>query len=129
MKKTFLLVDDDRDDQQLLAEAFQATHQEVEIRAVSSAREALQYLELHHNTLPHLLIVDYNMPDHNGAELLDMIAAQPDLSRIPVVVWSTSDSGRYREICERKGARAYFRKPERFQDLVALTVEIFPHAR
>lgn len=129
MKKTFLLVDDDRDDQQLLAEAFQATHQEVELLAFSSAREALHYLGLRDNALPHLLILDYNMPDHNGAELLDMIAAQPALSGIPVVVWSTSDSGKYREICERKGARAYFRKPELFQELVALTLEIFPYAR
>lgn len=129
MKKTFLLIDDDLDDQQLLAEAFQATHGEVELRAVSSAREALLYLGSSQEALPQLLIVDYNMPDHNGAELLDMIAAQPRLSRIPVVVWSTSDSARYREICEQKGAHAYFRKPELFQDLVALTVEMFQYAQ
>lgn len=129
VKTTFLLADDDADDQQLLAEALQRTNPHIILRAVSSVREALAYLKDHSSELPQLLIVDYNMPDYTGAEFLDILAAHPAYRNIPVVIWSTSDAEMFKSVCEQKGALQYFKKPEQFSDLLILSEALMQFAR
>ena len=129
VKTIFLLADDDADDQQLLAEALQRTNPQIILRAVSSVRDALLYLKNHPQELPQLLIVDYNMPDHTGAEFLDILKEYPQYQTIPVVIWSTSDSEMFKSVCEQKGALQYFKKPEQFSDLLALSQSLIQYAR
>jgi CheY-like chemotaxis protein len=129
VKTIFLLADDDADDQQLLAEALQRTNPQITLRAVSSVREALVYLKNNPNELPQLLIVDYNMPDHTGAEFLDILRQYPEYDAIPVVIWSTSDSEMFKSVCEQKGALQYFKKPEQFTDLLVLSRALLQFAR
>lgn len=119
--RVILLADDDADDQQLLTEAVQLTDPGFSLFTVSSAREAMAYLDSHRSAPPSLIILDYNMPDNNGAEVLDMLRSLDALSEIPVLVWSTSDSSVYKRICEEKGARAYFQKPTSFRELLEIT--------
>ena len=129
VKTIFLLADDDADDQQLLTEALQRTNPQIILRAVSSVRDALLYLKNHPQELPQLLIVDYNMPDHTGAEFLDILREYPEYQTIPVVIWSTSDSEMFKSVCEQKGALQYFKKPEQFSDLLALSQSLIQYAR
>ena len=129
VKTIFLLADDDADDQQLLAEALQRTNPQIILRAVSSVRDALLYLKNHPQELPQLLIVDYNMPDHTGAEFLDILKEYPQYQTIPVVIWSTSDSEMFKSVCEQKGALQYFKKPEQFSDLLTLSQALMQFAR
>jgi CheY-like chemotaxis protein len=129
VKTIFLLADDDADDQQLLAEALQRTNPQIILRAVSSVRDALLYLKNHPQELPQLLIVDYNMPDHTGAEFLDILRDYPEYQTIPVVIWSTSDSEMFKSVCEQKGALQYFKKPEQFSDLLVLSQSLIQYAR
>jgi CheY-like chemotaxis protein len=70
------------------------------------------HLKNHEKELPQLLIVDYNMPDHTGAEFLDILRQHPENETIPGVIWSTSDSEMFKTVCEQKGALQYFKKPE-----------------
>jgi len=120
VKKIILLADDDFDDQMLLSEALQLTNDQFELHAVSSGREAMAFLRNFPDPIPDLVILDYNMPDNNGAEVLDMINSNDELRKIPVLVWSTSDSLIYKRICAEKGARSYFKKPNSFKDLLTI---------
>jgi CheY-like chemotaxis protein len=129
VKTIFLLADDDADDQQLLTEALQRTNPQIILRAVSSVREAFVYLKNHEKELPQLLIVDYNMPDHTGAEFLDILRQHAEYDAIPVVIWSTSDSEMFKSVCEQKGALQYFKKPEQFKDLLVLSKALLQYAR
>lgn len=115
------MADDDADDQQLLSEAVQLTDPSFSLHSVSSAREAMAYLDNLISSPPSLIILDYNMPDNNGAEVLDMLRSHAAFAGIPVLVWSTSDSSVYKRICEEKGARAYFQKPTSFRELLEIT--------
>ena len=128
MKKLFLLADDDLDDQQLLTEALHLADPEVVLATSSSVKEAIHFLQQQKDQLPRLLIVDFNMPDQNGADLLDAVRDNPRWNAIPVVVWSTSDSSHYQAICLHKGAKKYYRKPERFSELVELARKLLTDA-
>jgi CheY-like chemotaxis protein len=119
--KIILLADDDLDDQQLLEEAFLLLEKDAAIHTVSSAKEVLEYLQTcPKEELPHLIVLDFNMPDFTGAEVLELIYAHTDYKKIPVVVWSTSNSPFHKSLCEEKGAVQYFSKPNSFIEISQL---------
>jgi CheY-like chemotaxis protein len=120
-EKNILIADDDIDDQELLEEAFLNIEQGAVIHTVSSGKEAVEYLQnCPAHKLPCLIVLDYNMPDITGAQLTENICSDQSLSKIPVLVWSTSDSFLYRQECERKGARQYFYKPNNFSQVIEM---------
>lgn len=123
--KIILLADDDLDDQEFLEEAFLHIEPDAGIHTVSSGRQLIEYL-LHcqNKHLPGLIVLDYNMPDMNAAEILAYLRENDLYKNIPAVVWSTSDATLYKESCRQKGAKKYFRKPTKFEEVVKLAEEM-----
>jgi CheY-like chemotaxis protein len=62
-------------------------------------------------TRPGLLILDLNLPERSGHEVLKQIRQDPALELIPVVVLSSSTNVREAERCYQNGANAYIVKP------------------
>ena len=121
IEKIILVADDDLDDQEMLEEVFLRIEKGALIHTVSSAREALEYLKnCMPETLPCLIILDYNMPDLTGAQLTEMIAHNKLYKHIPILVWSTSNSAVNRKECEEKGAKQYFYKPHDYLEVVEM---------
>jgi CheY-like chemotaxis protein len=92
-----LLVEDDQDDQELSRRAFQRGPLHVDLRIASNGQEALDYLLGQAASLENddpapvdLVLLDLNMPNMDGRELLRRMRAHPKLRRIPVVVMTTS---------------------------------------
>lgn len=123
--KIILLADDDLDDQELMEGAILQVESDAAIHTVSSAKEVLVYLQSCTNQeLPCLIILDYNMPDSTGAEVLQLLTSHNRYNKIPAVVWSTSDSSVYKNICKERGAKAYFRKPIIYTDTIKIAKEM-----
>ena len=90
--KIILLADDDADDRELLEEAILSIETDAVIHAAASGNEALTVLNNSSDKeLPCLIILDYNMPDLNGAEVIEIIINDNRYKDIPVLIWSTSN--------------------------------------
>ena len=123
--KKILLADDDMDDLELLEEAFLLLNPSLLLFKVSSGREGLDYLNnCEDNMLPCLIVLDYNMPDFTGAEILETILREDRYKKIPSVIWSTSNTKLYKEISLQRGAKHYYQKPHNFQDILNLAQEM-----
>ena len=61
--------------------------------------------------MPHLVLLDINMPRMNGLEVLAAIRADPHLSHLPVVMMSTSTASIDINRAYRTGAGGYIVKP------------------
>ena len=110
--KLIFLAEDDLDDQELLIEAFTNLDTETEIFTIANGNKAIGLLEkMADNQLPNLIILDYNLPEVNGGQILEILQKDQRYHPIPKVIWSTSNSPMYQSQCLSLGARAYLVKP------------------
>ena len=89
--KFILLGEDDADDQEMLKEVFTSIDQSFILFFVNSGNEVLSALEkLKGDQMPCLIVLDYNMPGLNGADILRELSTNERYKDIPKIVWSTS---------------------------------------
>ena len=111
MPKIFL-AEDDIDDQELLAEAFQDLDPEIRLESFTTGKKFISHLDsLADNEIPNMVILDYNIPEINGAEILKYLEAQQRYRGMIKLVWSTSNASLYENSCLALGAKAYLVKP------------------
>lgn len=119
------LAEDDVDDQELLIEAFTTQSQSLKIKTATNGKKAALFLdELSDDALPCLIVLDYNLPEVDGAQLLELLTGKKRYDGIPKVVWSTSNSPLYRSLCLEMGAKAYFVKPNDLKGIHTLAKEM-----
>jgi len=115
---TILIADDDIEDMELLEDALVAIEPGVKLHKLLSAKSVMEHLnQLTDDMLPCLFILDYNMPELNGSELLSLISSQPRYRSIPKIILSTSSAPLHIHECMRNGATEYFVKPDNVKDL------------
>lgn len=76
--------------------------------AVSFLKDARQAADK--KPLPGVVILDLQLQDGDGREILSQLKADEDLKSIPVVVWSASSDPTVIESCYREGASSYICK-------------------
>lgn len=110
--RTIFLAEDDIDDQEFLREALLAIDPLIELVCFRNGIKFINGIsQLKDGLLPELIILDYNIPEINGAEILERLKDDQRYDGIPKIVWSTSDSQLYRQDCLSFGAVAYLVKP------------------
>jgi CheY-like chemotaxis protein len=123
--RTILLADDDSDDLEMLDEALLKLDSTLNVLKATSGKQAIMLLQdLRKEMKPDLIVLDYNMPDLTGAEVLALISTDGRYSLIPKIIWSTSDSNLYQQICKDKGATHYFKKPHNISGIDLLAKNI-----
>lgn len=112
-KATIMLVDDSKADQTMVARAFEDGAIDVDLIIANNGQEALDILhnQTDHQTEPHLILLDINMPVMGGIGTLQRIRADSKIKHIPVVMLTTSS--RDKDIVEsyKIGVNAYLTKP------------------
>lgn len=120
-----LLAEDDPDDQELIREAFRQVNTSFSLHVVENGNRVVEFLnKIDDGHLPSLIILDYNMPELNGAQVLQKLCESPRYNAIPKVILSTSNNIKYIEEAKEKGAHAYRIKPSNFTNLVAIVREM-----
>ncbi len=105
MKNVILVVDDDKAN---LSLAQRILGSQYRIAASNSGKASLKYLERHR---PDLILLDINMPEMNGFEVMEKLRSDSHLKTIPVI-FLTADATAETEIkCFRMGAMDFVTKP------------------
>ena len=110
-----IIIEDDLDDQQFLAEAFEQLKYPNEIIFFGDGEEALNYLT--DTTIePFIIFSDINMPKLNGIELRAKVHENEDLrmKSIPFLFFSTVAQQKHVIEAYSKSVQGFFVKPSDF---------------
>lgn len=117
-----LIAEDDPDDRLLISEAFRDSGTPYDLKFVENGEEALRYLAGAGTSrgwhVPALILLDLNMPKIDGRAVLRHIKQDPRLKRIPIIVFTTSNSDEDIESTYELGVSSYIVKPSHYQGLL-----------
>jgi len=111
-KRLILLAEDDIDDKELLENAFGEIDPAWKLVCISNGRKFIKYLDAIQDTdLPALLILDYNIPELTGVEIVKELNDHARYHAIPKIIWSTSSSPVFKAMSIELGVADYITKP------------------
>jgi len=109
-----LLAEDNPGDVLLLREALANSDINCELMVAEDGQKAialLQAVAADVTRLPDLIILDVNLPKHNGGEVLAQVRGDPAFSLVPVLMLTSSASPADQATASRLGANLYIQKP------------------
>lgn len=77
------------------------------------------------NNPPDFIFLDVNMPGMTGVQCLQELKATPQLSQIPVIMYTTTADKNTRKLCIVNGAQDYIVKPNSFTEVVSILKQVF----
>ncbi|KAA0989081.1 response regulator [Dyadobacter aurulentus] len=104
-----LLVDDDLDDQEILATIMKDSFDHAEFTFANDGMHALYQLK-GESFVPDIIFADINMPRMNGMEFLMEFRKMQHLAEVPVFMYSTSDEQEIVNQCRSLGANGFVKK-------------------
>ncbi len=104
--KQILYIDDDADDREFLRVMLRRKNEEVEMIEAENGFAGLNYLNTAKSTgaLPCLIVLDLNMPVLNGRETFHRLHQDEVLNKVPVLIFTTSESPADKLFFETNGA-------------------------
>ncbi len=105
--RTILVVDDSATMRRMLMATLRSLG-EVRFEEAASGLEAIERLAV---GSIDLVVLDLNMPDMHGLEVLRFVRTHPSFAELPVVILTTRDDGESRRSAQRAGATLYLTKP------------------
>jgi len=118
-----LIVEDDEDDRQFIREAFEDDDLNCELVFATDGSLALDLL-ITSDRLPTLMLLDINMPRMNGFDLLERVRSSVRLRRLPVIMFSTSNSAETIASAYDRGANSFIPKPSNYLDFTRVLGEV-----
>jgi len=125
-----LVIEDNNDHRELVGEAFEDAGLTNPVHMAATAKDARSYLArcaerqgADGDGLPCVILLDIQLPDASGLELLYEIRRNPALTGVPVVMLTISDDAETINQAYQSGANSYLVKPVRFQDFHRIVSE------
>lgn len=127
-----LLADDNPSDVTLTQRALRAANLPNAVHIVTTGQEVIEYLtgavaaarsgvaRFAGVRIPLLILLDLDLPDLTGFEVLEWIRTQETLAGVPVVIYTGSENVSDANRAMHLGANSYWVKPSSFQGLVNL---------
>src|SRR5690242_18982513 len=110
-----LMVDDNPGDVDLAREALNRCKRRCHLQSVCDGQEALTFLRRQGKhaqaVIPDLVLLDLNLPREDGRRVLAEVKGDSELSKIPVVIFTTSHADSDVRSSYELGANSYVRKP------------------
>ena len=128
------MAEDNPADVYLIRVALQEHGIDIPLEVAADGKEVLHILEREMQpdaTDLRLIILDLNLPRHDGIEIMQRLLESGRMAHVPVVVLTSSDSPRDRTVASALGAARFLRKPsnlEQFLNLGAAFKEVLLQA-
>ncbi|HEV8415632.1 MAG TPA: response regulator [Bryobacteraceae bacterium] len=120
---SLLVVEDSVADVFLVKEAIKEEGLKCRIEVADDGEEAIRILDSVDSGSqgpPSLLLVDLNVPRHDGTQVLERLRRSPRCKSTPVVMMSTSDTPAERKRAFDLGVTEYFCKPSSLAEFMEL---------
>lgn len=131
-----LIVEDNLSHQKITEYVLKKSNIPAQLHVVRDGQEILDYLyrrglytDSERYPIPNLILLDLNLPKHDGREVLKLIKEDPTLKEIPVVIVSTSDREEDVNYAFQHGAAAYISKASGFDKFNAELGAVLKFAR
>jgi CheY-like chemotaxis protein len=118
-----LLAEDNPADVYLIRHALAENNVECSLQIAHDGREALAFIrsdDSADNPFPDLILLDLNLPQHDGMEILQHIRRSGRLGGVPVIVFTSSDSPSDRLSATQLGITRYIKKPSMLDEFLAI---------
>lgn len=116
-KSSILVVDDEEDTVELARMVLE--YEDYDVFSASNGSEAIDFLT-NSGIKPDLVLLDVLMPKIDGLEVCRWIKSQPNLKKIPVLLFTAKVGKKDRIAGEEAGADDYINKPFSADDLLSL---------
>jgi DNA-binding response OmpR family regulator len=114
---TIVMVEDDEGHARLIEKNVRRAGVNNEIVPFTNGNEALDYILGTDRTGDNiqnrymLILLDLNLPDMSGLDILEKVKSNAHAKRLPVVILTTTDDEREIQRCYDMGANVYITKP------------------
>lgn len=113
--RCILLVEDNLADVILMEEVLKSSQHQVVLHVVANGRDAIDYLKRMGRFTsaqgPDLILMDLSLPRIHGETVLQKIKGDPELTAVPVIIFTGSDSPADVVEAYRSHANSYVVKP------------------
>lgn len=119
-----LLAEDNPADVYLIRHALAENNVSCSLELARDGKEALSFLRARSDSVstaaPDLILLDLNLPQHDGVEILQHIRQNGRLAAVPVIVFTSSDSPSDRLSATQLGITRYIKKPSLLDEFLAI---------
>lgn len=128
-----LVIEDSPEDFEVLQRAFKKSGFDIKLQLCKDGQEALdllykegEYENYPKDAMPSLILLDLNMPGMDGHALLESLKDDDSngLSKIPIIVLSTSSSDNDINKSYQFGANSYIQKPDSMKGYISMVEDI-----
>ncbi|OEK08147.1 transcriptional regulator [Flavivirga aquatica] len=117
-KLNILLIEDDMIEIMKLNRTISSLDLKHKIIEANNGEDALKILQKK-DELPHIILLDLNMPKINGIEFLKILKNDDVLKYLPTIVLTTSSNQNDLLECYKIGIAGYVLKPLKYEDYVS----------
>lgn len=108
---TLVMIEDDAGHARLIEKNLRRAGVSNELLLFSDGASALGYLLGNAAERAHLILLDLNLPDMTGTDILAALKSNPLTRRTPIIILTTTDDQREVQRCYDLGANVYIVKP------------------
>ncbi|XUM21319.1 response regulator [Bradyrhizobium oligotrophicum S58] len=121
MPVTIIMIEDDEGHARLIERNIRRSGVNNEIKPFTNGTDAVTYLlgadgtGLDHKGHALLILLDLNLPDMTGIDILKMVKQNSFLKSAPVVILTTTDDSQEIKRCYELGCNVYITKPVNYE--------------
>lgn len=118
------MAEDNPADVYLIRHVLKESGIDFQLKVAADGKQALSFLcgegSFDETSMPALILLDLNLPKHDGTEILERIRRDRAFASVPVIILTSSDSPKDRLTATELGATCYLRKPSSLNEFMAV---------